>query len=267
MDISIIIVNYRARGLVKQCLKSIRRAAIRPSYEVFVVDNDSRDAMGEMLREDFPEVKGILMPKNIGFAAANNAAMREAKGRYIFILNPDTELLPGTIEKMLQAMETDATIGILAPKLIHPDRTRQESVHRFPSPLVPIYRRTPIGRTTKAKAALDRYFLRDKTMTDTTEVDWAEGAALFVRRKAIDVVGMFDERFFVYFEDADWARRFWEKGWSVVYLPSAEIIHYHRRESADGSWFTGLFKAVTRIHIMSAIKYFLKWKDKDLPRK
>lgn len=267
MDVSIIIVNYRTRGLVKQCLKSIRRAAIKPTYEIFVVDNDSRDGMRAMLREEFPEVKGIFMPKNVGFAAANNVAMRESKGRYFFILNPDTELLNGTIEKMVETMERRKDIGVVAPKLVHPDRSRQESTHRFPEPLIPIYRRTPLGRMTKAKFALDRYFMRGEIDEKETEVDWAEGAAMFVRREAIENVGMFDERFFVYFEDADWCRRFWEHGWKVVYQPKAEIIHYHRRESADGSWFTGLFKPVTRIHVESAIKYFLKWHGATHPRK
>jgi N-acetylglucosaminyl-diphospho-decaprenol L-rhamnosyltransferase len=265
IDVSIIIVNYRTRGLVKQCLKSIRRVGLAPTYEIFVVDNDGAETMRTMLREEFPEVKGIIMKKNVGFAAANNAAMREAKGRYIFILNPDTELLPGAIEKMLLAMEQNPDIGILAPKLVHPDRSPQESVHRFPSPMVPIFRRTPLGRLAKAKAELDRYFLRDAKKDQPMEVDWAVGAALFVRRSAIEKVGMFDERYFLYFEDTDWARRFWEQGWKVVYWPLAEVLHYHRRESADGAWFTGLLNRVTRYHIASAVKYFLKWKGQAPP--
>jgi GT2 family glycosyltransferase len=99
------------------------------------------------------------------------------------------------------------------------------------------------------------------------DVDWMEGAALFVRRKAIDEVGLFDERYFAYFEDADWCRRFWLKGWKVVHFPEATVIHYHRRESADALWFLAPFtNKVSRIHISSAVKYFLKWKGQPLPR-
>jgi hypothetical protein len=268
MDVSVVIVNYRTRGLVKQCLKSIRRVAPRLDYEVLVVDNASKDGLPELIRERFPETRLFALPENVGFAAGNNVAMRKAKGRYVFILNPDTMLEPGCLEAMAAFMDAHPDVGVLAPKLLHPDGTRQESVHRFPTPWIPVYRRTPFGRTACGKAELERYAMRGEIGDEAKEVDWAEGAALFVRRKAIDEVGMFDERFFVYFEDADWCRRFWSKGWKVVYWPGASILHYHRRESADASWiFAPLTNKVSRIHIASAIKYFRKWKGQPLPRK
>ena len=266
MDVSIIIVNYNTRGLVKHCLQSVRDAGIALDYETFVVDNASTDGSSEMLRERFPEAKLLAMPRNVGFAKANNLAMREAKGRFIFILNPDTMLIPGAIEAMTAHLEANPKTAMIGPKLVHPDKTRQESVHRFPTPMIPVYRRTPLGRLASAKTELDRYSMRGELGETVTEVDWMEGAALFVRREAIDQVGMFDERYFVYFEDADWARRFWKAGWKVEYVPHAEVLHYHRRESADGSWFTGVLNPVTRIHITSAVKYFLKWKDEESPR-
>ncbi|HTK59840.1 MAG TPA: glycosyltransferase family 2 protein, partial [Candidatus Baltobacteraceae bacterium] len=181
---------------------------------------------------------------------------------------PDTMLEIGALETMTAYMDAHQDVGVLAPKLTHPDGSRQESAHRFPTPWIPIYRRTPLGRLPQAKAELDRYAMRGETGDDAMDVDWAEGAAMFVRRKAIDEVGMFDERFFVYFEDADWCRRFWSKGWRVVYFPVASILHYHRRESADTGWFLAPFtNKVSRIHIQSAVKYFMKWKGQELPRK
>ena len=266
IDVSIIIVNYRTRGLVKQCLKSIAAAAPGLEYEAFVVDNASGDGLPQMVRESFPWAKLIALPENAGFASANNAAMREAKGRYVFILNPDTMLAPGALETMARWMDAHPDVGMCAPKLLRPDRTRQESVHRFPTPWIPIYRRTPLGLLPDAKKELDRYFMRGELGEEAQDVDWIEGAAMFVRRADIDAIGMFDERYFVYFEDADWARRFWKAGKRVVYLPQAGIIHYHRRESADPSWFMGLTNRVTRIHIASAVKYFMKWKDEAPPR-
>ncbi len=267
MDVSIIIVNYRTRGLVKQCLKSIRLAAPRLDYEVFVVDNASGDGSAEMIREYFPEVKLFALPENIGFARGNNLAMKQAKGRYVFIHNPDAMLTPGALETMVGYMDRNPVVGMLAPKLMHPDRTRQDSAHRFPTPWIPVYRRTVLGSLPRAKRALDNYLMRGELGEEIREVDWIEGAAMFVRRAAIDKVGMFDERFFIYFEDADWARRFWLAGWKVVYFPKATVIHYHRRESADATGLLALANRVTRLHIESAIKYFLKWRGQEPPRK
>ena len=268
MDVSIVIVNYKTRGMVKQGLKSLRDARLRLNYEVFVVDNGSRDGLPQMIRRDFPEVRLIALEKNVGFAAGNNLAIRKAKGRYVFILNPDAMVNPGTIEALCSYMEAHPEIGVLGPKLVRPDGARQESAHRFPTPWIPVYRRTPLGRLPQAQAAIARYAMRGEIADAPTDVDWMEGAALFVRRAAIEQVGMFDERFFVYFEDADWCRRFWLLGWKVVYYPPAEIIHYHRRESADALWFLAPFtNKVSRIHIASAGKYFAKWQDQPLPRK
>ena len=116
MDVSIIIVNYRTRGLVKQCLKSIRRAAPRIDYEVLVVDNDSKDGLPALVRESFPEARLFALPKNVGFAAGNNIAMRKAKGRYVFVLNPDTMLEIGSLEAMTAHMDAHPDVGVLAPK-------------------------------------------------------------------------------------------------------------------------------------------------------
>jgi GT2 family glycosyltransferase len=266
MDVSIVIVNYKTCGMVKQGLKSLRAARLRLDYEVFVVDNGSNDGLPALVRERFPEVRLIALNKNIGFAAGNNLAIRKAKGKYVFILNPDAMINPGSIEAMCSYMELHPDIGVLGPKLVRPDGGRQESAHRFPTPWIPIYRRTPLGRLPQARQALDRYVMRGEVADAPMEVDWMEGAALFVRRAAIEQVGMFDERFFVYFEDADWCRRFWLQGWKVVYYPLSEIIHYHRRESADALWFIAPFtNKVSRIHIKSAIRYFTKWKGEPLP--
>lgn len=268
MDVSIVIVNYKTRGMVKQGLKSLRAAKLRLNYEVFVVDNGSNDGLPQLIRQDFPEVRLIALEKNVGFAAGNNLAIRKAKGKYVFILNPDAMVNPGAIEAMAAYMEARPEIGVLGPKLVRPDGARQESVHRFPTPWIPVYRRTPLGRLPQAKAALERYVMHGEIVESPMDVDWMEGAALFVRRAAIEQVGMFDERFFVYFEDADWCRRFWQAGWKVVYYPQAQIIHYHRRESADALWFLAPFtNKVSRIHIASAVKYFSKWKDQPSPRK
>ena len=112
------------------------------------------------------------------------------------------------------------------------------------------------------KKALDAYLMADFDRKSDREVDWVLGAVLMARREAIDKVGLLDDRFFLYFEDTDWCRRFWEAGYSVVYLAGAEMVHYHERLSARGPWFLSPFRESTRIHIASAAKYFAKWRDR-----
>lgn len=267
MDVSIIILNYRTRGLLKQAIKSIALAAPELDYEILVVDNASRDGSVEMIRERYPDVRLLALDENIGFACGNNIGIREARGRHILIMNPDIMMREGALEEMYRYMETHHDVGLLGPKLLRPDRSVQESVHRFPVPLMPLYRRTPLGRLPRARRALHRYAMRGELEGDEPrEVDWMEGAALLVRKRAIEEVGMLDERFFMYMEDADWARRLWEKGWKVVWHPGTVFIHYHRRASADAAWFTAPFtNKVARYHIISAVKYFWKWRGKPAP--
>jgi len=266
MDLSIIILNYKSAGLTRQCLKSIREASPDIDLEVFVVDNNSGDNVIKMVEDQFPKVKTLAAPYNMGFAAGNNLGMKKASGRYIMILNPDITVSPGSLEKMIKYMDEHERVGLIAPQLLNPDKTVQRSCYQFPTPMIPIYRRTPFGKTDSGKAIIKKYLMDDWDHQDAKEVDWCLGASLMIRKKAIEEVGMFDERYFMYFEDADWCRRFWSAGWKVVYFPEVKMIHYHVRQSASVPWFLGLFQKISRIHIASAIKYFWKFRGKENPR-
>ncbi|NIP33169.1 glycosyltransferase [Candidatus Saccharibacteria bacterium] len=266
MDLSLIILNYKTVGLTRQCLKSIRLANPDLDYEVIVVDNDSGDGVAKMLEEQFPEVKFIASSHNSGFAGGNNQGIEKAQGRYIHILNPDITVSPGSLEKMVQYMEEHPDVGILAPQLLNPDKSVQYSCYRFPKPSVPIYRRTPLGKTERGKKVIDWYLMKDWDHNNTREVDWCLAASVMVRKAAIEQVGLLDEQYFMYFEDCDWSRRFWQAGYKVVYFPEAKMVHYHVRQSADVPWFLGLFQKISRIHIASAIKYFIKFRGKQNPR-
>lgn len=259
LDLSIVILNYRSKGLVKQCVKTIGLYAPESSYEIIVVDNDSGDGTGAMLAERFPEVRFIQAPANVGYAAGNNLGIRAARGRHIVIMNPDITVRPGALDAMVAYMDANPAVGILGPKLVHPDGSIDASCYRFPTYAIPIYRRTPLGRLAPGRQAVSRYLMEDYDHQATRDVDWLLGAVLMVRRGALDEVGLLDERYFLYFEDTDWCRRFWESGWRVVYYTGAEMVHYHERLSAQGSWITGPFRRSTRIHISSCIKYFRKW--------
>jgi len=265
MDLSIIIVNYKERGFLRQCLKGIRRVQPKLLYEVIVVDNASGDGSIEMVREHFPEV--ILFPQtvNLGLAKANNIGLRAAVGKYVLIMNTDLSLMSGAIEKMFAFMENHPEVGVVGPRLLNPDRTIQTSCYRFPTPFVPILRRTPLGRLPFARRILRQYLMLDWDHDHDRPVEWVLGACMMVRRQAIEEIGLMDEQFFVYFEDVDWCRRFWRRGWKVYYLASAQIVHYHQRMSAESPGLNGVFQKLTRIHINSGMKYFRKYLHQPHP--
>jgi GT2 family glycosyltransferase len=263
MDVSIIILNYRSKGLVRQCIKTIRLYGTACSHEIIVVDNDSADGVGEMLRQRLPDVTFIASPANRGYAAGNNLGIRAAGGRYVLIMNPDITVRPGSIDAMVRYMDEHREIGVLGPRLVHPDGSLDESCYRFPTKAIPVYRRTPLGRLESGRQAIDRYLMSEYDRKEIRPVDWLLGAVLLVRRSTLEKVGLLDERYFLYFEDTDWCRRFWQAGHKVVYFAGAEMVHYHERLSAQGSWLSSPFRRSTRIHIASAVKYFMKWEGES----
>lgn len=266
VDLSIVILNYKSKNMVKECLRGIKSVGINLNYEIIVVDNASGDGIGKMLKENFPDVKFIVSPENVGFAAGNNLGIKAANGRYVLIMNPDIAIFQGSVEALVKYMDTHPDVGLAGPKLLNPDGTVQYSVCRFPGRFTPLYRRTPLGRTEAGKREIARYLMKDWDHGEAREVDWMLGACLIVRRESLEKVGLFDERFFLYFEDTDWCRRFWEAGWKVAYAPESSMVHFHRRESAESSLLASLFKKTTQIHILSSIKYFLKYRGKPNPR-
>lgn len=259
MDLSIIILNYKTRGLLKQCLKGIQLFDLKLDYEIIVVDNHSSDDTIEMMRNEFPHIKLIASLVNNGHAAGMNLGIKEAKGKYLLLLNTDIAILDNTIRKMYDFMEAHPKAGLSGPKLLNPDGSTQLSCCQFPKFLIPIYRRTPLGKLPFTKKVLRRYLMLDWDHEETRTVDWILGACMIARKDAVEKVGPMDERFFLYFEDVDWCRRFWQAGYEVYYIAEVELVHYHRRESAENPGLKGVFSYPTRIHIASWLKYFAKY--------
>lgn len=228
--------------------------------EVIVVDNGSSDGSAAMVRNLFPLVRLFALKQNRGFGAGNNEGMRQARGEYILIMNPDIVVRQGAIEKLLDFLRMHPKVAAVGPRLSHPDGTLQYSSFRFPNVWIPLYRRTPLGRTAFARRAVAHYCMTERDHTHAHPVDWILGAAILIRRSAIALVGMMDERFFLYFEDMDWCRRFWKQGYEVWYEPRAVMTHFHQRLSAEATGIGTLFSFATRAHIASGIKYFLKWR-------
>ncbi len=259
MLLSIIIVNYKTKNMVKECIKNILDLNLEFAYEIIVVDNNSKDNIQEMIEEDFQDVKLIQLSKNKGMGAGNNLGAKQAKGEYLLILNPDVVVLPGAIEKLLQKIQNNQQIGCVAPMLLNPDFSYQQSRYRFPRfLLLPVFIRTGLGRFAQTK--LDRYFMSDTPYNQEHAIDWARGSALLVKKNLFHQVKGFDERFFMYLEDTDLCKKIWQADKKVWYQPESKMIHYYYRQSGGGQWLMDLWRKLAWIHIYSWFKYFYKWR-------
>lgn len=266
-DLSIIIVNFQTVKLIKFCIQNIKKLNLPFAYEIIVVDNHGSDGFLEMIDKNFLDVRYIRSIKNRGYAAGNNLGIINAKGKYLLIINPDVALLDDAILKMLRYMEQNPDVGIIGPKLLNADKTLQHSCGKFPDWRLPFFRRTFLSKTKTGKNWLNNYFIMDWDHNQNREVDWLFGACLMISKIALEKVGLLDERFFLYLEDTDWCRRFWENNYKVVYFADAKIIHYHQRSSAESIGLSGLFNKKGRVHLISFIKYYLKYLGKPNPHK
>lgn len=255
MEVSIIINNYKTRGLLKQCLKGIYANPPAVEFEVVVVDNNSGDGSVDLVRDMFPQVKLIASDQNLGHHKGNNLGINNSTGKYILILNTDIAIMDDAVDKMYRFMEEHPEAALVGPKLKNPDGSVQMSCMRFPELLTPFYRRTFLGKSKSAQEELKKYLMEDFDHNSTRTVDWILGACEMVRREAIEQVGGMDEDLFLYFGDVAWCKKFWLAGRPVYYFADCEIIHYHKRESAE----SGIRSKVFWIHIIDWIKYLLKY--------
>lgn len=225
-DLSICIVSWNAREYLVQALRSIRGAGCAASIEVIVIDNASRDGSPEMVAEQFPWVRLIANPDNAGFARANNQGITASRGRYVLLLNPDTIVHPCACDGLVAAMEARPEAAAVGPLVRNRDGSVQYSARTFPTLRAALFRLFTWHR------AVRRYLLADWDHRSAREVDWASGAAICLRREAIEKVGALDEQFYMYCEDMDWCYRARQAGWSIWHDPAATIIHF-RGASSD----------------------------------
>lgn len=230
--VSIIVVSWNTKGLLKRCLDSIYATVLVP-FEVLVVDNASDDGSAEMVESGFPEATLIRSAVNLGFSAANNLGIRQAHGEFVMLLNPDTVLLPGAVAGMLHYMNGYPDVGLIGPRLIMPDGQLQQSGRRFPGLLRELMGITRVSRL--FGSWYDEHLNWGRTdFGKTVEVDEVSGACMLIRKSVLDQVGLLDERFFMYYEDVDLCYRLKKAGWKVVYMGEVEIIHV---------WAQGALKA------------------------
>lgn len=260
MDLSIIILNWNTRGLLRQCLKGLKMFNYGLEYEIIVVDNGSKDGSVEMMKDEYSDVKLIKLNKNYGHSVGNNIGIAEAKGKYLMLLNTDVFFLDGgAIKKMFEYMEANPQVGIVGPKLLYADGMVQMSCFNRPTPAISAYRRTFLKKFSFIQQQIDKYLMKDWDHNENKEVDWLQGSCLMVRRSAMEKVGVLDKKYFAYFGDTDWCERFQKASFKVMYLADASAIHLHRRQSADHVGILSLFNKVTRIHIKDGITYFKKY--------
>lgn len=207
IDLSIIIVSYNNRELLKNCLNSIyENVSGKVNYEIFVVDNNSADHSVQMLQELFPAVKIIDNQENVGFARANNQAMKLAQGRYFVLLNNDTFVLQKSFENMISFLDKKPEVGAASPRLLNGD-----------------------GLTTQLQGSKNSKKIWDSTAP--IPVKFISGAAFFMRKKTYDNIGGLDEHFFFYNEDLDWCKRVLQNNWQIYYYPDSLVIHYGGQSS------------------------------------
>lgn len=267
MELSIIITRFRNPEMLKVCIDSIRKNLTLKDFEIIVSDSETDEETRLLMKEDYPELTFIPSKENIGFEGTVRNGYKKCRGKYILILNHDIIVKKDSIENILSYMANNPDAGLVGPRLLNFNESLQPSCFRFYTPLTIIYRRTFFGRLGFAKKHLDRFLMKDFDHRSTREVDWLMGSAMMTSKNAVKKVGLMDPRFKLYFEDVDWCRRFWENGLKVIYFPSSEMYHYHGRGSAGKSIIKTLFSnRLAWIHISSAIKYFVKYFGKPLPK-
>jgi len=234
--LSVVIVNYNVKHFLEQALLSVRRASARIPVEVFVVDNNSVDDSVAMVRKKFPEVNLIANGHNAGFSTANNQAIRQARGEYVLLLNPDTVVEEDTFEKCLRFMDDHPEAGSLGVRMIDGAGIfLPESKRGFPSPFVAFCKAFGLSRLFPRSKIFNRYHLGYLDPGQTHEVEVLSGAFMWLRKSALDKVGLLDEAFFMYGEDIDLSYRIVQAGYKNYYFAGATIIHYKGESTKKGS--------------------------------
>ncbi len=247
MDITVIIVSYNTKDLLRDCLNSVFETVDGIACEVIVVDNDSRDGSVGMVNQAYPGVTVIRNRRNRGFGAAVNQGLEIMKGRYVLLLNTDALLTKGAVRDLFEFMENHPDAAMACGQLRNPDGSKQNSIANFPSLITLLTNAPLLEYFFPAKYPSKRYEFKEPI-----EIDSGVGACLIVRESAIDEVGKLDERFFFFFEETDWARSMRKAGWRIYFVPTANIYHLQGQSIGGNVW--------SRIEFYrSRDQYFKKW--------
>lgn len=248
MDLSVIIVNFNTKDLLRQCLNSVFKQTDGINFEVIVVDNASADGSAGMTKKEFSQAKLIKNAKNLGFAQANNQAFRQAQGEFVLLLNSDTTIKDNALAKLVKFGRSQPDLGIAGPKLLNPDTTVQASAGRFytlPVTVISLLRGDQFLRISPDKVS---------------RVDWVSGACFLIKKEVIERIGLLDEKFFMYVEEMEYCYRAKKAGYQTYFYPQAKVIHRVGGSSLHG--WPGRQKAILGIYqglIWFYQKHFSPW--------
>jgi len=214
--LSVIVVNYNDKNNLRECLSSLGESLLEIPWEAIVVDNCSSDGSIEFIKSFFSEVKVIENKENLGFSKANNKGIEQSRAAYILFLNPDTILFPNSLSLLLKEMRSNPRAAGVGPALLDERMNYQVSFGKKVDFFPELFQKLLMNRCEKYRLRHD-FGRRD--------VGWLSGACLLVRRRALEEAGIFDERFFLYFEDIDLCLRMRNRGWKLIYFPQARVIH------------------------------------------
>jgi GT2 family glycosyltransferase len=249
MDLSIIIINWNTRDMLRDCLGSVLSGAPTCDHEIIVVDNASTDGSQTMVREEFPTVRLIENDSNLGFAAANNKAIRQSGGDFFLLLNSDTLVHGDVLQQSYEYIRDNTAVGAMGCRVLNRDGSLQHSTSLFPSLPNLFYQTLALDRV-KAVPTFRRYRMLDCARDHVRRVETISGCFMMVRRTCADYVGLLDDDFFFFGEETDWCKRMRRRGWQVHFAPVGEITHFgggssgslnHRRDLM-------LSQATVRLH-------------------
>lgn len=260
-DVSVVVVSFNTRDLLRDCLNTLKDRADDVTYELLVVDNASKDGSADMIAEEFPEAGLIRSDENLGFAGANNRAFEVARGRYIVLLNSDAFVEEGALSLSVRKMDEQPHVGLASGRLVGRDGTWQPSARMFPSVTNELLTLSGLGD----RYPHSRFFGRmDRTWADPmepAEVDWVPGAYSIIRREALERIGYFDQRFFLYYEEVDLCLRIKEAGYELWYWPDIAVVHIggeSARTVENAGGMTAAGAQLTLWRMRSALLYHRK---------
>ena len=263
--LSVIVVSYNVKPYLEQALHSIFKALDSVHAEVFVVDNGSGDGSAALVKNKFPQVRLIQNQENVGFAKANNQALKMAKGKAVCLVNPDTLVREDTFRTCLDYLDEHPEVGVVGCKILNPDGSLQLSCRRsFPTPWVAFTKVVGLSTLFPNSRLFGRYNLTFLNPEETAEVEAISGSFMMVRKETIDQVGLLDERFFMYGEDLDWCYRIWQSNWKIVYFPGTQIIHYKGRSTEEAPFdnlrvFYNAMQLFVQKHFRKGWVFLPKW--------
>ena len=250
MDLSIIIINWNTRVMLGECLRSVLKHSPNCTHEIIVVDNASTDGSQDLVRQEYPTVILIENAKNLGFAAANNKAILQSNGEHFLLLNSDTIVHTDVLQKSLDYLTANSTVGAMGCRVLNQDGSLQHSTSQFPTFLNLFIQTLALDRVPHIPF-FRRYRMLDWQRKEAGTVETISGCFMMVRRICVNTTGLLDEHFFFFGEETDWCKRMRENGWEVHFAPVGEITHFgggsshslnHRRDLM-------LTQATIRLHL------------------